>query len=78
MAFEWTNGRVLSEITVTPNDPKGTADVYSNTYDESGIRSSKTVNGVTTYFTTNDGVILSRTDGTNIVNSRMIMSKQIM
>ena len=49
MEFEWTNGRVLSEITVTPDDPSGTEDVYSYTYDESGIRSSKTVNGVTTY-----------------------------
>ena len=65
MEFEWTNGRVLSEITVTPDDPSGTEDVYSYTYDESGIRSSKIVNGVTTYFTTKDGVILSQTDGTN-------------
>ena len=65
MEFEWTNGRVLSQITVNPTDPNGTADVYSYTYDESGIRSSKTVNGVTTYFTTKDGVILSQTDGTN-------------
>ena len=65
MEFEWTNGRVLSQITVNPTDPNGTADVYSYTYDESGIRSSKTVNGTTTYFTTKDGVILSQTDGTN-------------
>ena len=65
MEFEWTNGRVLSQITVNLEDPNGTADVYSYTYDESGIRSSKTVNGVTTYFTTKDGVILSQTDGTN-------------
>ena len=65
MEFEWTNGRVLSQITVNPTDPNGTEDVYSYTYDESGIRSSKTVNGVTTYFTTKDGVILSQTDGTN-------------
>ena len=65
MEFEWTNGRVLSEITVNPEDPNGTADVYSYTYDENGIRSSKTVNGTTTTFTTKDGVILSQTDGTN-------------
>ena len=65
MEFEWTNGRVLSQITVQPTDTNGTADVYSYTYDESGIRTSKTVNGVTTYFTTKDGVILSQTDGTN-------------
>ena len=65
MEFEWTNGRTLSQITVNPEDENGTADVYSYTYDESGIRSSKTVNGETTYFTTKDGVILSQTDGTN-------------
>ena len=58
MEFEWTNGRVLSEITVNPTDPNGTADIYSYTYDESGIRTSKTVNGVATYFTTKDGIIL--------------------
>ena len=65
MEFEWTNGRTLSQITVNPEDENGTADVYRYTYDESGIRSSKTVNGVTTYFTTKDGVVLSQTDGTN-------------
>ena len=65
MEFEWTNGRTLSQITVNPEDENGTADVYSYTYAESGIRSSKTVNGVTTYFTTKDGVIQSQTDGTN-------------
>ena len=65
MEFDWTNGRVLSQITVNPEDENGTADIYSYTYDESGIRSSKTVNGVTTCFTTKDGVILSQTDGTN-------------
>ena len=65
MEFEWTNGRVLSQITVNPEDPNDTADIYSYTYDESGIRTSKTVNGTTTYFTTRDGVILSQTDGTN-------------
>ena len=40
---------------------------YSYTYDENGIRTSKTVNGVTTYYNTSDGVILSQTDGTNIM-----------
>ena len=38
---------------------------YSYTYDEIGIRTSKTVNGKTTYYNTKDGVILSQTDGTN-------------
>lgn len=40
MEFEWTNGRVLSQITVNPTDPNGTADVYRYTYDESGIWSA--------------------------------------
>ena len=38
---------------------------YSYTYDETGIRTSKTINGKTTYYNTKDGVILSQTDGTN-------------
>ena len=38
---------------------------YSYTYDETGIRTSKTVNGKTTYYNTKDGVILSQTDGTD-------------
>ena len=32
---------------------------YSYTYDENGIRTSKIVNGKTTYYNTNGGVILS-------------------
>ena len=36
---------------------------YSYTYDETGIRTSKTINGKTIYYKT--GVILSQTDGTN-------------
>lgn len=38
------------------------------TYDENGIRTSKTVNGVTTYYNTMDGIILSQTDGTNTMH----------
>lgn len=56
--FTWTSGRNLSHITDGSN-------TYSYTYDESGIRTSKTVNNVTTYYNTKDGVILSQTDGTN-------------
>lgn len=57
-SFTWSSGRNLAQITDGDN-------TYSYTYDESGIRTSKTVNGVTTYFNTKDGVILSQTDGTN-------------
>ena len=57
-SFAWSSGRNLAQITDGDN-------TYSYTYDESGIRTSKTINGVTTYYNTKDGVILSQTDGTN-------------
>ena len=56
--YIWESGRNLAEI-------KDGSDTYSYKYDENGIRTSKTVNGVTTYFNTRDGVILSQTDGTD-------------
>ena len=56
--FSWTNLRQLESIT------EGT-DEYSYTYDENGIRTSKTVNGSKTDFYTNDGNIIVQTDGTN-------------
>lgn len=57
-SFTWSSGRNLAQITDGNN-------TYSYSYDENGIRTSKTVNGVTTYYNTKDGVILSQTDGTN-------------
>ena len=57
-SFTWSAGRNLASIDVG-------WDTFSYTYDENGIRTSKTVNGVTTYYNTRDGVILSQTDGTN-------------
>ncbi len=56
--FSWNTGRHLESITDGENE-------YTYTYDENGIRTSKTVNGVKTYYNTMDGVILSQTDGTN-------------
>ena len=56
--YNWNTGRHLESITDGDNE-------YGYTYDENGIRTSKTVNGVTTYYNTKDGVILSQTDGTN-------------
>ena len=56
--YSWNTGRHLESIADGDNE-------YSYTYDESGIRTSKTVNGITTYYNTSDGVILSQTDGTN-------------
>jgi len=56
--YLWNTGRHLESITDGDNE-------YRYTYDESGIRTSKTVNDITTYYNTKDGVILSQTDGTN-------------
>ncbi len=56
--YTWESGRNLAEI-------KDGSNTYFYKYDENGIRTSKTVNGVTTYFNTRDGVILSQTDGTD-------------
>lgn len=56
--FTWNTGRNLESIVDGNNK-------YSYTYDENGIRTSKTVNGKTTYYNTKDGVILYQTDGTD-------------
>lgn len=50
MSFTWKNGRQLAEI------QKGT-DTISYIYDDCGIRTSKTVNGVTTNYITSNGII---------------------
>lgn len=56
--FTWNTGRNLESIVDGDNN-------YSYTYDENGIRTSKTVNGVTTYYNSRNGVIISQSDGTN-------------
>ncbi|MFR2096558.1 RHS repeat domain-containing protein [Eubacterium sp.] len=56
--FTWTYGRSLASVL-------DGMDEYTYTYDENGIRTSKTVDDVTTYYNTKDGVILSQTDGEN-------------
>ena len=61
--FLWNTGRHLESITDGDNE-------YTYSYDENGIRTSKTVNDITTYYNTNDGVILSQTDGTNTMYFR--------
>lgn len=60
MEFSWNSGRLLESIT---NENER----YSYTYDENGIRTSKTVNGITTYFNSENGVLLSQTDGINTI-----------
>ena len=56
--YNWNYGKCLESIVDGNNK-------YSYTYDETGIRTSKTINDKTTYYNTKDGVILSQTDGTN-------------
>lgn len=55
--FTWNTGRNLESIVDGDNE-------YNYIYDENGIRTSKTINGVTTYYNTKNGVILSQSDGT--------------
>ena len=68
-SFTWSSGRNLAQI--TEGD-----DTYSYTYDENGIRTSKTVNGVTTQYNTKDGVILAQSDGANIMTFQYDTSGQ--
>ena len=56
MAFEWEMGRQLAGIT------NGNTTI-SYKYNENGIRTNKTVNGVTTEYTLVDGRITYQTDG---------------
>ena len=56
--FTWERGRILKEIEEGEN-------TYSYSYDDEGIRTAKTVNGVTTSYITEGGVILSQSDGSN-------------
>lgn len=58
--YSWNSGRLLESITC--NDRQ-----YAYTYDENGIRTSKTVDGITTYFNYENGVLLSQTDGVNTI-----------
>lgn len=54
--YTWNSGRNLESIVDGDN-------TYSYTYDENGIRTSKEVDGVTTYYNTDNGIIISQTDG---------------
>ena len=58
--FTWNTGRNLESIVDGDNQ-------YSYTYDENGIRTSKTVNGKTTRFNTLGGVVLAQSDSTGIM-----------
>ena len=59
MHFHWTNGRMLDSITYT--DDRGVEQPFmSFTYDDNGIRTSKTFGDTTTYYTNVDGAITSQ------------------
>ncbi len=60
MAFTWANGRKLATVT------KGT-DSIGYTYNEAGLRTSKTVNGTTTTYHWLEGVLLGQTCGTDTI-----------
>ena len=61
--YIWQAGRRLAGMTDGTN-------TYSYKYDDSGIRTEKTVNGVTTHYTTVDGRITGQYDGTNTLYFR--------
>ena len=61
--YVWEAGRQLKRMT-----KNGSTIDYK--YDDNGIRTEKTVNGVTTKYTTIDGRITSQTDGTNTLYFR--------
>lgn len=69
-AFTWQSGRQLKTMS-----KDGTSVSYK--YDDNGIRKSKTVNGVTTNYTTIDGRITSQSDGTNMLYFRYDKNKEL-
>lgn len=79
VSFQWTAGRLLDNVYIVNDD--GTRNVLiSFTYDEKGIRTSKTYQGVTTYYTTdNEGNITSQyeldNDGT-VINEAIFIYDQ--
>ena len=61
--YTWEAGLRLAQITNGEN-------TYNYKYDDNGIRTQKTVNGVTTHYTTVDGRITAQYDGTNTIYFR--------
>ena len=68
--FVWESGRQLKRMT-----KDGSTIDYK--YDDNGIRTSKTVNGITTNYTTIDGRITSQDDGTNFLYFRYESNDQL-
>ena len=62
LSFGWENGRQLGTVT------KGGASLAQYSYNDEGIRVSKTVKGVTTKYYLNGSTILSQDDGSNAID----------
>ena len=58
--YQWSYGKRLQRISDGNN-------IYSYAYDENGIRSSKTVNGVSTSFNTLNGKVLAQKTGNDVL-----------
>ena len=58
VSFGWTSGRLFDSVYTIDDGSKNV--LLSYTYDEKGIRTSKTYQGITTYYTTIDGLITSQ------------------
>jgi len=75
MVFNWEMGRQLSGITNGSNNISYNNISYK--YNENGIRTSKTVNGVTTKYTLVDDRITYQTDGTTSMYYRYDSSNSL-
>ena len=60
LEYEWTNGRQLSAVYYADEETGESVCVARMTYDESGMRTSKTTEGVTTYYTYQGDKLLSQ------------------
>ena len=60
LEFEWTNGRQLSAVYYADEETGESVCVARMTYDENGMRTSKTTEGVTTYYTYQGDKLLSQ------------------
>ncbi|MCM1115458.1 MAG: DNRLRE domain-containing protein [Clostridium sp.] len=72
--FTWTSGRMLESVYYYEDEEKIEGLHY--TYSEDGIRTSKTSEGVTTYYTTIDGAITSqyqRDNAGKVINQMLFL-----
>ncbi len=70
--YHWTNARQLSSITYEEDETEKT--FVSYTYDDDGIRTSKTFGDTTTYYLTDDGVITAQYEITHNANNEPVVT----